>query len=163
MSKETNHSPRFYNMSVNLEEQTLGFYDQTHPFSNCYPCPIILNNIAYNSVEQAYQAIKLSQHPTIVQQIMTIEDPEEIADFAHNLTELTPQDWADHKIEVMDQIIRAKIYQNLNVRRLLLKSDNWLLYENSPTDTFWGLVDHQEGQNINGQILMQIRFELLQR
>jgi len=50
----------------------------------------------------------------------------------------------------------AKFEQNEDLKRKLLGTKDAMLYENSPTDMFWG----KKGKNMLGHLLMRVRKEI---
>ena len=60
----------------------------------------------------------------------------------------------------MEEIIRCKFTQNLDLKKKLLETEDSLLIEtNNWNDTYWG-VCRNKGQNNLGKILMKIRDEI---
>jgi ribA/ribD-fused uncharacterized protein len=70
------------------------------------------------------------------------------------------KDWQEVKVEIMTEIIAAKVAQHDDVRECLLKTGNKEIIENSPWDSFWGIGKEGKGQNTSGKILMRVREEL---
>jgi len=69
-------------------------------------------------------------------------------------------DWDNLKLDVMRGILRAKADQHEYVRRKLLQTEDRELVENSWRDAFWGWGPNQDGQNMLGNLWMEIRAEL---
>jgi ribA/ribD-fused uncharacterized protein len=69
--------------------------------------------------------------------------------------------WADIKVDVMRDILRAKLRQHEYVRRKLIQTGSRELVENSWRDDFWGWGPNRDGKNMLGKLWMQIRDELL--
>ncbi len=111
--------------------------------------------------EHAYQWKKYSiSHPDIADQILNTTNPSDakkIAD-AHR-ADVSPN-WEKEKADVMKEIIRAKIQQHEKVQRVLTKTGDKEIFENSPNDSFWGVGPEGTGQNMLGKIWMQLRDEL---
>lgn len=63
--------------------------------------------------------------------------------------------WHDLKVEVMLKGLRAK-FKNSELRQKLLGTGNARLFEDSPTDKFWGV----KGKDLLGKLLMQVRDEI---
>ncbi len=68
--------------------------------------------------------------------------------------------WDAIKVDVMREILRAKVRQHEYVRRKLLATGDRELVENSWRDDFWGWGPSQDGQNMLGKLWMEIRAEL---
>lgn len=70
------------------------------------------------------------------------------------------KDWDAVKVDIMREILRAKIGQHEYVRRKLLATGDRELVENSWRDDFWGWGPNRDGQNMLGKLWMEIRTEL---
>jgi ribA/ribD-fused uncharacterized protein len=70
------------------------------------------------------------------------------------------QDWDGVKVDIMRQILRAKVAQHDYVQRKLLATGTRELVENSWRDDFWGWGPNQDGQNMLGRLWMELREEL---
>lgn len=69
-------------------------------------------------------------------------------------------DWDAVKVDIMRDILRAKVEQHEYVRRKLLETGDRELVENSWRDSFWGWGPNRDGQNMLGKLWMEIRAEL---
>ena len=69
-------------------------------------------------------------------------------------------DWDRVKVNIMRDILRAKVQQHEYVRRKLLATGDRELVENSWRDDFWGWGPNRDGQNMLGKLWMEIRAEL---
>lgn len=69
-------------------------------------------------------------------------------------------DWDAVKVDIMREILCAKVEQHEYVRRKLLQTGDRELVENSWRDDFWGEGPNRDGQNMLGKLWMEIRAEL---
>ena len=71
-------------------------------------------------------------------------------------------DWEDVKVQVMEDIVRAKFTQNPYLGDWLFNTgDSELIEGNNWGDTTWGVdIKTKKGKNLLGKILMKIRDEL---
>lgn len=69
-------------------------------------------------------------------------------------------DWDNVKREVMKECCLAKFLQHPDLRKQLMDTGEEELIEDSPVDWYWGCGADGTGQNVLGQILMEIRKEL---
>lgn len=76
---------------------------------------------------------------------------------------LRRKDWDSVKVEVMREILLAKVSQHEYVSRKLLATGTKTLIENSWRDSFWGWGDDRKGQNMLGKLWMEIRAQLHER
>lgn len=72
-------------------------------------------------------------------------------------------DWDAVKVDIMREILRAKVAQHEYVRRKLLETGDRVLVENSWRDDFWGWGPIRDGKNMLGKLWMEIRGELRSR
>lgn len=123
--------------------------------SNFWPVQVILDGDTYPSVENAYQAAKVSitkrepfQHctPGVAKQFGQV---------------VTPRlGWDEDKVLVMRGLIAQKFAPGTDLAEKLVSTGNRKLVEgNSWGDTFWG-VSSGQGQNRLGRILMEQRIVL---
>jgi ribA/ribD-fused uncharacterized protein len=69
-------------------------------------------------------------------------------------------DWNGVKVDIMRDILRAKVKQHEYVYRKLLATGERELVEDSWRDTFWGWGPEKNGQNMLGKLWMEIRAEI---
>jgi ribA/ribD-fused uncharacterized protein len=71
-------------------------------------------------------------------------------------------DWEEVKSDVMLRGLRAKFYAGSTLAKLLMETgDRTIIEENAWEDIYWGVSKETgEGQNVLGQLLMQVRAEL---
>lgn len=68
------------------------------------------------------------------------------------------QNWEEIKNDIMYKVVYEKFCKNNKLKNLLLDTNNKEIIENSPYDSYWGIANN--GKNILGKILMQVREEL---
>jgi len=69
-------------------------------------------------------------------------------------------DWDQVKRSVMKECCLAKFLQHPDLRKQLMDTGMEELIEDSPVDWYWGCGKDGTGQNVLGQVLMEIREEL---
>lgn len=69
-------------------------------------------------------------------------------------------DWDVLKREIMKECCMAKFLQHPDLRQQLMATGTEELIEDSPVDFFWGCGADGTGQNVLGQVLMEIRSAL---
>lgn len=112
--------------------------------------------------EHAYQWKKFSiSHPDIAEQIFNATSPNQVKKISDAHKAEVTQDFSSKKVEIMEEILRAKLAQHEKVRRTLLETGNREIIENSPTDSFWGRGEDFQGQNMLGKLWMKLRAEIL--
>jgi hypothetical protein len=63
------------------------------------------------------------------------------------------------KVKEMKEIMRIKMHQHEDVRKMLEETGNALIEKNHPRDYFWGTGEDGSGENVMGKIWMEIRDE----
>lgn len=115
----------------------------------------------FPTAEHAYQWKKYSDiHPEIASQILGANNPSLVKKISDSHKKEVPLDWNERKVDVMTEILRAKVAQHEHAQKRLLESGERMIVENSPTDSFWGAGEDGNGQNMLGKIWMQLREEL---
>ncbi len=66
-------------------------------------------------------------------------------------------DWENVKDQVMRKAVWAKFTQHPKLRQLLIDTKDAHIAENSPRDSYWGLGQDGDGENMLGQILAEVR------
>ena len=123
--------------------------------SNFWPAVVLLDGVAYPTVENAYQASKTAVH--IERAPFQSMSPADAKRAGKTLS--VRRDFEQIKIEVMRGLLSQK-FRHPDLGRLLLATGICPLIEgNMWGDRFWG-VCRGEGQNHLGRLLMQIRAEL---
>jgi len=69
------------------------------------------------------------------------------------------EDWEKIKVDVMRYALKKK-FENERMKKLLLNSGNEKLVEDNPWDEFWGCGKNEEGLNMMGKLLMELRKEI---
>lgn len=129
--------------------------------SNFFPVQVRWVGETYPSVEHAYQAAK-TKSPKWKRKIREAKTP----GLAKRYGQKAPlrKDWDEVRLRVMEELVRRKFTENVELRRALLKTGNMRLVEgNTWGDRFWGKVvvgTKLVGKNHLGKILMKIRDEL---
>jgi len=128
--------------------------------SNFAPCEVLLDGIAYPSVEHAYQAAKT----------LDFEKREKFlfsgitAGMAKRMgkgLKLRP-DWEEVKIGIMRDLLMQKFSPSILRRKLLSSFQAVLVEGNHWHDNYWGnctceLCYGTEGENMLGKLLMEVR------
>lgn len=135
--------------------KTIDWFKNDYAFlSNMYETTVTYRDIVYNNSESAFQAQK---NPKRALDFVGISGYE--AKKLGKKTALRP-DWGDVRLQIMEDVVRAKFSQNRELKQKLLATGDAVLMEcNTWHDCFWG-VCQGKGENHLGKILMKIREEL---
>lgn len=138
---------------IHDDNQVLGFFGDYRYLSNFHTCKVQFDGIIYPSSENAYMAAK-SLNPEVRKRFLTCS-AKDAKDLGRQI--ILRDDWEEIKYSVMHMIIMDKFYRNLDIRELLLDTNNKYLEEtNHWNDMYWGKCNGK-GKNNLGKILMQVR------
>lgn len=127
--------------------------------SNFYDVPVTYDGITYQNNEAAFQAQKCLKYEDKIQ--FSNLNPSEAKHLGRKVS-LRP-DWEEVKRKFMKEIVFAKFTQHGFLKEKLLNTNDFYLEEgNTWGDKIWGTVNGQ-GQNLLGQILMEVREELKEK
>jgi predicted NAD-dependent protein-ADP-ribosyltransferase YbiA (DUF1768 family) len=159
-------------------------------FSNFYEVEIEFEGHQWKSSEHIYQAQKFTHSPEYMAVIRNVDTAAKVYAIANqkksqyssrwyvnkniygdmkidDIINISKQngitirsDWNSVKDDVMRKVVYAKFSQNLKLRLLLLNTENKILIENSPRDSYWGIGKDRSGKNMLGIILMEVRYTL---
>lgn len=141
------------------------FYDEKDPFTewlgNFYPLKIEYNGLIFLNSEAAYQAQKFIEYPEVMIDF-THFSGEEAFRMSRRLSNLIRNDWEKVKVQVMKEVLNAKVSQNSHIAEWLNSTEQGLLIEHNPVkgrDAFWSDDHDGSGQNWLGRLWMEIRAE----
>ena len=140
----------------------IGFYPREfYCLDNFSAFAFIYEDIRFHTVEHAYQAYKFKDTaPEIFNEIVNCFSSDEARRIAHRNEDKVDAKWDDIKVDLMEKFLRAKLEQNPFVSKKLLETRDYLICEDSPIDTFWGIGEDKKGRNELGKIWMKLRSEL---
>ena len=156
---KTNVTSAFTN--ARYKQQTpINFKGHEHPFSNFYPISgFKMNGISFATSEAAYvyeKAMHHNQH-NIAEDVRKTKTGIHAKRLGDRIT--TNSNWQRRKIDVMDNIIRAKVRICPDARKTLLESEDRELIEDTPHE-FWGRGKTNKGENMLGKLWMLQREKL---
>jgi hypothetical protein len=154
------------NSSEGLNKETEGsIYFFTVPFeplNNWSSHKINIWGIDFPTAEHAFQWKKFSViEPDIANEVLSAGSPYEVFKISKDNKSKQPKDWAERKIAIMEEILRAKFEEHEDVRDALKRTGEREIIENSPVDSYWGIGPNKDGQNMLGKIWMKIRSKLV--
>lgn len=151
------------NVNFNYETEDAVFWFSTafDPLNNWSAHQVHIWGRAFATVEHAYHFRKYRETaPDVAEEIASSPSPWAAFQTDRKQANLRRTDWNDVKVDIMTEIVRAKVTQNEDVRMVLLATGTKRIVENSPWDSFWGIGPNGDGKNQMGRILMQLRSEL---
>jgi len=120
----------------------------------------------FDTSEAAYQWEKFFDEETngrramVRDEIRNAGSAHEAFKIAQNNDLLKVPTWGDMRVDVMRDILRAKVEQHSYVRKKLLETGDRILIEDSWRDSFWGWGPNRDGQNMLGHLWMEIRAQI---
>ena len=103
---------------------------------------------------QAQKSLGISDHET-VKRLMQNADPMEAFVIGRRYSRRS--DWFDVNVDVMRKAVHAKFTQNQALKELLLSTGDHPLVQIKPGDWFWGTGPDNNGKNMLGELLMELR------
>lgn len=148
--------------SLNYETADAVYFFTTayEPLNNWSAHKIEIWGQSFPTLEHAFHYKKFTDtRPEIAEAILRAPSPWAAMQIERKNKASRRAEWQEVKLAVMEELVRAKVAQNDDVRERLLSTGTKNIYENSPWDDFWGYADGK-GRNNMGKILMRIRREL---
>ncbi len=133
-----------------------------YSFSNFSSFAIEWRGKLWPTSEHAYQGAKFVDD-TIQEAIRNARSAQEAYRISHMHKEKMDPDFNTIKLDVMEDILRAKLSQHEYVRMQLLQSGNRELIKDFEDDAYWGSGVEGKGENHLGKLWMKIRDDLSQR
>ena len=153
-----------------LEDQ-VRFYGYLSPFSNFHKSKVVVNQISFNCVEQAFQYNKAMNagYATCAYRIMNENNPVTMK----RMTKLIPKHKVDEHvlIDIMEKAVYSKFTLNKELQVHLVNTGSRKMLECNPYDRFFstGCRIHEaclntlsyEGSNHLGSILERVRSQIV--
>jgi ribA/ribD-fused uncharacterized protein len=138
------------------------FYEQDfYVLSNFSSFRVIVDGIDFMTREHAYHYYKFNEtNPKVALEIVHARSAHDAFKIAEKNKATRRSDWDAVKTAVMKVILIAKVEQNEYVKKKLLATGDRILVEDSWRDSVWGWGADKNGQNLLGNIWMDIRREL---
>lgn len=148
-------------LNKETDSEVLFFTVPFEPLNNWSPHRINIWGKTFPTSEHAYIWRKYSDaDPEIAEQIFNAESPFAVSKINEANKSKKSPGWADIKLSVMEEVLRAKLAQHEDVRDALQRTGHRRIAENSPVDSFWGIGPNKDGKSMLGNIWMKIRDNL---
>ena len=146
------------------------------PFSNFVIADITYRGYSFQTTEQAFmyaKAVEFNDEETALKLLDPFLEPWDAKKLGREVKNYNEQVWSKVRYTRMLEVNREK-YKNDSYAKLLLATRDKILVECNPRDTIWGIglaeddpccfnKDQWKGQNLLGEVLMQIRKELQEK
>lgn len=137
------------------------FYEQDfYVLSNFSSFRVWYSDTDFDTSEHAYHYMKFTGWPNIQSSILGARSAHDAFKIAERNKTLRREDWDEVKVDIMRDILRAKVSQHEYVRRKLLATGDRHLVEDSWRDPFWGWGPNRDGLNMLGHLWMDVRAEI---
>jgi ribA/ribD-fused uncharacterized protein len=133
--------------------------DPTNPLASYSKHGFELDGSDWPSAEHYYQAMKF-EDPALQEQIRLAPHPKEAAALAKKHKRAWRKDWKKLRRTAMTRAVYIKCRTHEEVAKALLRTRDRRLVENSQFDYFWGCGRDGRGDNVYGEILMDVREKL---
>jgi N-glycosidase YbiA len=141
-------------------EKQIFFYEQEfYVFSNFSSFQIEWKGELWMTSEHAYHSEKF-EDPGLREQIKQARSAHDAMKIVYANKDAYRKDWNEVRLNVMKEILKAKVDQHPYVKQKLLESESRELIENSWRDDFWGWGPNKDGSNHLGKLWMEIRSEI---
>lgn len=145
--------------SNNSDISYLSRSDTHHPLASYASNSFELDGGQWPTVEHYYQAMKFTD-TALREQIRCTENPLSAVKLADKNKRHIRNDWKKIKRTIMTRGLYIMFRTHTAATQLLLASGNNKLVEKSQYDYYWGCGRDLRGENIYGEILMEIREKL---
>lgn len=143
--------------------ETIYFYSWTKDyfeFSNFSKHSITIDGKTYATNEHYFQSMKFLD-PEYQETIRLAPTPREAKKLGLSRQYAIHSDWDQRRrFIVMRSCLEAKFSQHPALMKMLISTNDAILVEDSPKDTFWGIGKNRNGQNMLGKMLMELRNQL---
>ena len=151
-------------------KEGIAFQGPATYLSNLHRVPLVYEDLDFSSVEQAFVYMKalICGALAILSSVRSIEDPFRIKSLSRKI--VATKEWEEQRDQILYEIIKAKFKQNQSLADALIATQDLILFE-ATRDSYFGcglplsqshLINKKTpGKNICGEILMQVREELI--
>jgi ribA/ribD-fused uncharacterized protein len=153
---------QFRDPQLDTSGEVVGFYPREFfMFDNFASFQVDWRGRRWATSEHAYQAAHFFETaPELAEQIFQARSSHDAYKLAKANADQTPANWAEVKLVLMEDICRHKLEQHPYIQEKLRQTEDLLIVEDSPKDSFWGWGPDRHGRNELGKIWMRLRDEL---
>lgn len=131
--------------------------DDTCLLSTVSPHPIELENVTWTTAEHYYQSKKFVK-PQDIEEICATERGVDAYKMGNRWWKRgRDKDWRQKRRVMMTRALFTKVSKFPDVKQALLETGDVKIVETSLYDPYWGIGRDQRGENMLGQIWMDIR------
>ncbi len=110
----------------------------------------------YATSEHFFQSMKFrgTKHE---KEVRIASSPGESAKLGRDRSKPLRKDWENVKDDVMRHAVLSKFWENEDIGKKLLDTDDIILIEHTNRDSYWGDGGNGSGRNMLGRVLMEVR------
>ena len=151
--------PAYENHKLDNDHQVFFYEQDFYVLSNFSAFSLIWSGMRFDTSEAAYhwEKFRKTDRDGIGELIRLAPSAHEAFKIAEENKVLRRHDWENVKVDIMYEILHAKVEQHEYVRRKLLATGDRELIEDSWRDCYWGWGPSQTGQNMLGKLWMKVR------
>lgn len=120
--------------------------------------------VVYPTVEHAFQCKRYTDK-AVIEEIRAARSPLEAWKVSSKHKQLTLPEFKDNKLQIMKELMTAKVVQHEDVMQALIESGTTQIVKHittgPPADGFWDDGEDGKGLNHIGKIWMEIRDEVI--
>lgn len=157
-------SVMLFPVSNDLEEALcFSRFDEGHLLSTVSDHRFVLDETTWLSAEHCYQAQKFSHNPAYQARIAQASSAQEAYKLGNRWWPLKRGDFKQVRRVLMTRALYCKAQQNPEVGEFLLATGEQKIVETSLYDHYWGIGRDLRGQNMLGQVWMDVRRRMRER
>ncbi len=145
---------------LDTETQVFFYEQEFYPLSNFSSFSLMWDGKRFDTSEAAYHYEKFKDvNPALAEDIRLARSGHEAFKMAELEAPNRRPDWDAVKVDIMREILRAKVRQHQYVLKKLMETEDRELIEDSWRDNYWGWGPDGEGKNMLGKLWMEVRAE----
>lgn len=145
---------------ADTDKQIFFYEHEFYVFSNFSSFAIEWKNKLYMTSEHVYHSEKF-EDDGLKEQIRNCRSAHEALKLAEVNKDKCRNNWDEIRLQVMKEILRAKVQQHPYVKKKLIESGDKELVEDSWRDSYWGWGPNKDGENHLGKLWMEVRAEFI--
>ncbi len=148
------------NVNYETNEMVVFFSPSLEPLNTWSAHRVEIWGQVFATAEHGYHSRKYDGDDEVVKLVLAAGSPWAAmrVDRAH-IKRRRP-DWDEVKVDIMRELLVAKLAQHEDVRERLLSTGTKKIVEGSPENAFWGWGPDQKGKNMLGELWMELRAKL---
>ena len=145
--------------SLETSGKVIGFYEREfYCFSNFSSFAVEWMGRKWQTSEHAYQASHFfNSDQALVAEIYFANSAHEAKKIVERNKDKIQPEFYKKNVAIMEDICLHKLEQNPYIKKKLLQTEDKLIVEDSPVDSFWGWGPNRDGKNEMGKIWMRLR------